>query len=163
MQKERVRSSARVSVSGEIKAVGQGRPRKNTVKQFNDELITRVTVPEQLKNNEFATQIFKQTSSILIHRKLLKPSHIVQVMAYAKAVSVYFATIPELIEMNLVFLDALGNPKQNIAAIQHQAYQQLVKFGSLLGLDPLSELRTGLIKNQEKEDLDDRSDFSKFD
>lgn len=163
MKKERVRSSARVVVSGEIKAVGQGRPRKNTAKQFNDELVARVNVPEQIKNNEFAAQVFKQTASILIHRKILKPSHIIYVMAYAKSVSVYFASIDELEQMQLVSLDEGGMPKQSVAAIKHQAYQQLVKFGSLLGLDPLSELRAGLIKNNDKDALDEKSDFSKFD
>ncbi len=162
--KERVRTRALSTSKGAVHAVGQGRPRKTTTKKFTDELITgKIAPPKMIADDELACEFWKTTTQILINRKQLKTSHVMVVMLYCQSSSNYFSTTDQLAAKGLITYDSeTGDIKPAISTVKHQAYQQMVKAGSLLGLDPLSELRTGLIKDQEKEVLDAKSDFSRF-
>ena len=166
MTSSRVRTRASKTVRGAINAVGQGRPRKNTLNRFNDEVITgSIKVPEQLQNDKLACSIWQQTTAILIARGNFKLAQSLLVMAYCKSASIYFSSAEDLVRLGVLEVDpATGERCESLTGIQHKAFQQMIKTGSLLGLDPLSELRTGLIKEaKQKEELDERSDFSEFD
>lgn len=165
-EKTRVRTRARKQVSGAIHAVGQGRPRKNSSKNYADELITgNIKVPEIIAEDKLACQFWETSSEILILRKVLKPAHVPLLMMYCTAASTYFSTPAQIVAKGLAEEDLkTGALRPSIATVKHQAYQQMIKAGSLLGLDPLSELRTGLLKeDKEKDAIDARSDFSQFD
>lgn len=151
---ERIRTRASSVVRGSIHAVGQGRPRSNTRRQFTDEIITgKVTVPREIKSlGKFAVKLWKQTTSILISRGNFKLAHSMTVMLYCRAATVYFATPEEMAEIGELAVDPeSGQPCESVSGVRHKAYQQMVKAQSLLGLDPLSELRTGLIEKKEEE------------
>ena len=151
---ERIRTRASAVVRGSIHAVGQGRPRSNTKRQFTDEIITgKVTVPREVKClGKFAVKLWKQTTSILIERGNFKAAHCMTVMLYCRATTIYFATVEEMAALGELTVDPeSGQPCESVSGVRHKAYQQMVKAQSLLGLDPLSELRTGLIEKKEEE------------
>ena len=150
MAGKRVRTKASTAPVKAIHAVGQGRPRKNSANEYGDELITGAGVPDLFKEDPFASALWEQTVAVLAHRKVLKRTHLPVVMLYCQSCSNYFATNEDLLKRGLVAWTQDGMLKPAPATVKHQAFQQMVKSGSLLGLDPLSELRTGLIQKQEE-------------
>lgn len=160
-EKKRVRTRASTAVVSAFHAVGQGRPRQCSANEFVDEVLTLTPdVPELIANDPIASSIFTNTVDVLIKRKILKATHLTFVTAYAKAVGVYFAKPDELVARGYVSVDENGCYKPAISNVQHQAFQQLSKFGSLLGLDPISELRIGLINNAKKDEP--KNEFAEF-
>lgn len=150
-QKKRIRTQLNTASAGSFHAIGQGRPRSDTVREYTDELLTNVDhVPELIKDDPLALSIWNDTVAVLIKREILKGTHLPFVMLYAQAVSNYFATPDQLFARGLVCPDESGAYRPAVSSVKHQAFQQMMKAGSLLGLDPLSELRTGLIKSAKK-------------
>lgn len=139
--------------SGLTHAVGQGRPRQVTEREYTDELIQGAeNIPAPLKDDPVALSIWNETVAVLVKREILKATHLPFVMLYAQSVSNYFATPDELFARGLVCPDESGAYRPAVSSVKHQAFQQMMKAGSLLGLDPISELRTGLIKSAKKEE-----------
>lgn len=152
-QKKRIRTCGNVAKQGSLHAVGQGRPRQVTEREYTDELIQGAeSVPSALKDDPVALAIWNETVAVLVKREILKATHLPFVMLYAQAVSNYFATPDQLFARGLVCPDESGAYRPAVSSVKHQAFQQMMKAGSLLGLDPLSELRTGLIKSAKKEE-----------
>lgn len=158
MAKKRVRSRASTAAVKAIHAAGQGRPRRCSSNEYVDELITDADVPELLKDDAFATALWKQSIAVLVHRKVLKRTHLPIVMLYCQSTSNYFASVEQLVQRGLVEYTEKGQ-RPAVATVKHQAFQQMMKTGSLLGLDPLSELRTGLIQEQKKEPVNGFADL----
>nr|DAG51072.1 MAG TPA: terminase small subunit [Caudoviricetes sp.] len=163
MAEKRVRTRALTSSkSGKTNAVGQGRPRQNSKKFFVDEIIeTNVKVPPLISNDKKAVDFWNLYMPILISRGSFKVAHTTLLAAYCSACSTYFSSGDELLAKGLVTLDENGYPKPPVANVKNQAFTQMVKSGSLLGLDPMSELRSGLLKDNQTT-TDEKSDFSIF-
>lgn len=161
-EKKRVRTQASTAVVSAFHAVGQGRPRKCSTDEYLDEVLTvPPAVPALIADDPIAASIFENTVATLIKRKVLKATHLTFVTAYAKAVGIYFAKPDDLCARGLVCIKEDGTYSPTVANVQHQAFQQLSKFGSLLGMDPISELRLGLINNaKEKEPVNSFAEFA---
>ena len=160
-EKKRVRTRASTAVVSAFHAVGQGRPRQCSTDEYQDELLPSApAVPELIADDPIAASIFQNTVTVLIKRKVLKATHLTFVTAYAKAVGIYFAKPDELCARGYVSIKEDGTYTPSVANVQHQAFQQLSKFGSLLGMDPISELRLGLINNAK--DKESENSFAEF-
>ena len=146
----------RVRVGAKRNAAGQGRPRKDAFKQFANEAMTEVPpIPERLQQDPVACETWQRQASTLVQRHVLKPSHIPALTAYCNAYAIAIDTIDGLIERGLVgktFDKDTG--EETLKPAPHVVlgkYSEIfIRLGSLLGLDPRSELQSSIASETEK-------------
>lgn len=122
-----------------VRASGGGRKRKTT--QQHKSSLTRINPPDELVGPA-AVKMWKQQSKVLIERGTFEIEDAPLLQAYCNAFQRMLDADIEINKEGLTVPTADGSSKMHPAINAHSKYaQQFSRFGSLLGLDPLTRLR----------------------
>lgn len=122
-----------------VRASGGGRKRKTTTQHKSS--LTRINPPAELVGPH-AVNMWKQQSKILIERGTFEVEDAPLLQAYCNAFQRMLEADIRINTEGLTVSTADGSTKMNPVINAHSKYaQQFSRFGSLLGLDPLTRLR----------------------
>lgn len=122
-----------------VRASGGGRKPKTTSQHKSS--LTRINPPEELVGPH-AVKMWKQQSKVLIDRGTFEIEDAPLLQAYCNAFQRMLDADIEINKQGLTVLTGDGSTKMNPVINAHSKYaQQFSRFGSLLGLDPLTRLR----------------------
>ncbi|WP_447896038.1 phage terminase small subunit P27 family [Vreelandella sp. GE22] len=122
-----------------VRASGGGRKRKTTTEHKSS--LTRINPPDELVGPH-AVKMWKQQSQVLIKRGAFEIEDAPLLQAYCNAFQRMLDADIKINEQGLTVPTADGSTKMNPVINAHSKYaQQFSRFGSLLGLDPLTRLR----------------------
>ena len=128
-----------VNNNAPVRASGGGRKRKTTAQHKSS--LTRINPPDELVG-PYAVQMWKQQSKVLIERGTFEIEDAPLLQAYCNAYQRMLDADIEINAQGLTVPTADGSTKMNpVINAQSKYAQQFSRFGSLLGLDPLTRLR----------------------
>ncbi|MTI12642.1 phage terminase small subunit P27 family [Sansalvadorimonas verongulae] len=128
-------------MSAPVRAAGGGRKSKDALQSVGDPGLTRVAPPDELRD-EFAVQIWKSQSKLMIQRGTLSREDLPILMAYCNSFSYMLEADREITDNGFYTITADGGKKKHPAVnVRNDSVSQLKMLGSMLGLDPLSRSR----------------------
>ncbi|HFS5769939.1 TPA: phage terminase small subunit P27 family [Providencia rettgeri] len=148
-----------------IRASGGGR-RKNLPAKSGKSSITRIAPPDELMGDA-AIKLWKTQSKILIERGTFELEDAPLLVAYCNAFQLMLTAEQVILKHAKMDLESGGITemsgsgglkKHPAIAVRNDSVSQIARLGSLLGLDPLSRMRS--IGAKEKDD--DGNEFDEF-
>lgn len=122
-----------------VRASGGGRKPKTTSQHKSS--LTRINPPEELVG-EYARRLWKQQSKVLIERGTFEIEDAPLLLNYCNAYQRMLEADVKITEQGFTVLTGDGSTKMNpVINAQSKYAQQFSRYGSLLGLDPLTRLR----------------------
>lgn len=138
--KKRVRVKATSTNQG-------GRPRKDLIDPFTNELLVRVPTPKDGSLiNENAKLYWSETCKLLIARKQLKQNHLPIVLSLCNAFAVTIMSDDELIRNNFTKVNDMGIFVPAKHVVQKTYNDIMLRCMAILRLDPKNELYNSLAK-----------------
>lgn len=124
-----------------VRSAGGGRKKKDALVSVGDQSLTRVSPPDELRD-EFAVQIWKTQSKLMIDRGTLAREDLPILLAYCNSFSYMLEADRDITAHGFYTETGDGGQKKHPAVnVRNDAISQLKMLGSLLGLDPLSRSR----------------------
>ncbi len=124
-----------------VRASGGGRKSKDALTSVGDSSLTRVAPPPECRD-EFAVQIWKTQSKLMIQRGTLAREDLPMLLSYCNSFSMMLEADRDILEDGFYSQTADGGKKKHPAVnVRNDAISQLKMIGSLLGLDPMSRSR----------------------
>ncbi|EDL8431874.1 phage terminase small subunit P27 family [Salmonella enterica subsp. diarizonae] len=141
-----------------VRSSGGGRKRNLPTGQTSK--LTRIAPPPELMG-DVAIRLWKTQSKILIERGVFEVEDAPILLAYCNAFHLMIEAEKVIAKEGLTVSSEMGGEKKPPAInVRNDSVSQVARLGSLLGLDPLSRLRTTSGKN----DPDDAgNEFDEFD
>jgi len=122
-----------------VRAAGGGRKKNQLAPRRSN--ITRIAPPKELRG-DMAVACWKSASKILIEREIFEPEDALPLMMYCMAFQTVCDADQVIAEKGLTDVGGTGGLKVHPAVtVRSGAMAQLARFGSLLGLDPMSRAR----------------------
>ncbi|MGG4610668.1 phage terminase small subunit P27 family [Providencia sp. Me31A] len=148
-----------------IRASGGGR-RKNLPAKSGKSSITRIAPPDELMGDA-AIKLWKTQSKILIERGTFELEDAPLLVAYCNAFQLMLTAEQVILKHAKMDLESGGITeasgsgglkKHPAIAVRNDSVSQIARLGSLLGLDPLSRMRSTGAKEKD----DDGNEFDEF-
>ncbi|EMY0634794.1 phage terminase small subunit P27 family [Providencia alcalifaciens] len=148
-----------------IRASGGGR-RKNLPAKNGKSSITRIAPPDELMGDA-AIKLWKTQSKILIDRGTFEIEDAPLLVAYCNAFQLMLTAEQVILKHAKMDLESGGITemsgsgglkKHPAVAVRNDSVSQIARLGSLLGLDPLSRMRSTGAKEKD----DDGNEFDEF-
>ncbi|CAG9423126.1 TPA: phage terminase small subunit P27 family [Providencia alcalifaciens] len=148
-----------------IRASGGGR-RKNLPTKSGKSSITRIAPPDELMGDA-AIKLWKTQSKILIDRGTFELEDAPLLVAYCNAFQLMLTAEQVILKHAKMDLESGGITemsgsgglkKHPAVAVRNDSVSQIARLGSLLGLDPLSRMRSTGAKEKD----DDGNEFDEF-
>ncbi len=121
-----------------IRAPGGGSKSSNLA--VGDENIKLVRPPKELLD-DFAKECWRENSKILIDRKTYSREDAILLMSYCNAFSMMLQCDTELAGIYWTESGQGGLKKHPLVNVRNDAVGQLLRLGSMLGLNPMSRAR----------------------
>jgi P27 family predicted phage terminase small subunit len=125
-------------MSATVRAPGAGKKQTNLA--VGDESIKRAVPPAELMD-EKAKECWKENSKILIDRNTFSREDAILLLSYCNAFAMMLKCDVELAGSFTTESGMGGLKKHPLVNVRNDAFNQLVRAGSLLGLNPLSRAR----------------------
>ncbi|MTC40965.1 MULTISPECIES: phage terminase small subunit P27 family [Providencia] len=148
-----------------IRASGGGR-HKNLPAKNGKSSITRIAPPDELMGDA-AIKLWKTQSKILIERGTFELEDAPLLVAYCNAFQLMLTAEQVILKHakadlesgGITEMSGMGGLKKHPAvAVRNDSVSQIARLGSLLGLDPLSRMRSTGAKEKD----DDGNEFDEF-